>query len=155
MTNRAAAALRTAALAAAALLASGCAVFSPVQTDVDYQPADGVKLSIEGLELRNLAIVAPEKGGTGVIIGQAVNSGTSAVDVTFGVEGGAATATAAVPANSGDTLSDSTSGVTLDGMPAGPGEVVQLLVSTPEAGQNVVTVPVLAATGYYEDLATT
>ena len=152
VTNRAAAPLRTAALAGVALLASGCAVFSPVQTDVDYPPADGVKLSIPGLELRNLAIVVPEKGGTGVVIGQAVNSGSSAVDVTFAVEGAGATATAAVPANSGDTLSDDTSEVTIDGIPASPGDVVQLSVSTPEAGQNVVTVPVLGATGYYEDV---
>ncbi len=154
VTNRAAAALSTVALAGAALLTAGCAAFSPVQTAVDYQPADGVKLSLDGLELRNLAVVAAEKGGPGTVIGQAVNSGTSAVDVTFGVEGASATAKAAVPANSGDTLSDSTSSVTIDGMPAGPGEVVQLQVTTAEAGQNLVTVPVLAASGYYEGLAT-
>jgi hypothetical protein len=154
VTNRAAHVLRATALAVATLLASGCAVFSPVQTDVDYPAADGVRLSITGLELRNLAIVVPEKGGTGVVVGQAVNSGTSAVDVTFAVEGAPATATAAVPASSGDTLSDATSRVEIANLPAAPGETVVLTVSTPEAGQNIVTVPVLPATGFYEDLAT-
>jgi hypothetical protein len=55
-----------------------------------------------------------------------------------------------VPANSGDALSE----VPLDSVPAAPGDTVELTVTTPEAGQNVVRVPVLAATGYYEGLVT-
>ena len=148
MTTRAALALRATALLAATLLASGCAVFSPTQTDYDYPAADGVRLSIPGLELRNLAIVLEEEGGTGVLIGQAVNNGTSAVDVTFAVEGASATATAAVPATSGNALSDATSLVEIASLPAAPGDTVSLVVSTAEAGQNIVTVPVLAASGH-------
>ncbi len=148
MTTRAANALRATALLAATLLASGCAVFSPTQTDYDYPAADGVRLSIPGLELRNLAFVVEEEGGTAVLIGQAVNNSTSAVDVTFAVEGGTSTATAAVPATSGDALSDDTSRVEIESLPAAPGDTISLVVSTDEAGQNVVTVPVLSATGH-------
>ena len=152
VTNRAAAALRATALTGTILLASGCAVFSPVQTDYDHEAADGVRLTIVGLDLRDLAIVVPAAGGTGVVVGQAVNRGTSAVDVTFAVAGAPAPATVAVPASSGKTLSDAATGVEIPGIPAPPGSTVQLTVTTDEAGANVVTVPVLPNTGYYEGL---
>ncbi|MFL6078457.1 MAG: hypothetical protein ACJ714_00875, partial [Ornithinibacter sp.] len=97
MTNRAASALRAAALAGAILLASGCATFSPVQTDYDYDSADGVPLTIDGLDLRDLAVVVPTKGEAGVVVGQAVNRSTSAVEVTFAVAGAATPATVTVP----------------------------------------------------------
>ena len=117
VTNRAASVLRASALAGIVLLASGCAsAFSPVQTDYDYEAADGVRLSIVGLDLRDLAVVVPAKGGTGLVVGQAVNRSTSAVDVTFAVEG-AHPATVAVPASSGKTLSDATNGVEIPGIP--------------------------------------
>ena len=153
VTNRAALALRAAALAGATLLASGCAVFSPVQTDEPYIPADGVALSTTDLELRNLALVSSAAGADAVVVGQAVNSGTSAVQVSFGVSGGGAGATATVPATSGETLSDETTRVTLPALAAGPGEVVELVVTTSGSGQNIITVPVLLAKGQYEGLA--
>ena len=153
VTNRAASVLRASAVAGTILLASGCAsAFSPIQTDFDYDSADGVPLTIEGLDLRDLAIVVPEKGGTGIVVGQAVNRSTSAVDVTFAVTGAPTPATVAVPASSGKTLSDAATGVEIPGIPAAPGEMVQMTVTTPEAGKNVVNVPVLVNKGYYEDL---
>ncbi|HSO64805.1 MAG TPA: hypothetical protein VLQ78_06855 [Ornithinibacter sp.] len=154
MTNRATPALRAAALVGATLLASGCAVFSPVQTDVPYVPADGVALSTADLELRNLAVVSTEAGADAVVVGQAVNAGTSAVQVSFGVSGGSAGATATVPATSGATISDETTRVTIPGLAAAPGEVVDLVVTTSGSGQNVVTVPVLAARNHLEVFAT-
>jgi hypothetical protein len=153
VTNRAASVLRASALTGTILLASGCAsAFSPVQTDYDYEAADGVRLSIVGLDLRDLAVVVPAKGGTGLVVGQAVNRSTSAVDVTFAVEGAPSPATVAVPASSGKTLSDATNGVEIPGIPQAPGATVQLTVTTDEAGANIVTVPVLANRGYYSDL---
>ena len=140
-------------MAGTILLASGCAsAFSPIQTDFDYDSADGVPLTIEGLDLRDLAIVVPEKGGTGIVVGQAVNRSTSAVDVTFAVTGAPTPATVAVPASSGKTLSDATNGVEIPGIPEAPGATVQLTVTTDEAGANIVSVPVLPNTGYYSHL---
>ena len=102
VTNRAASALRASALAGTILLASGCAsAFSPIQTDYDYEAADGVPLTIEGLDLRDLAVVVPAKGGTGLVVGQAVNRSTSAVEVTFAVVGAPTPATVAVPGQLG------------------------------------------------------
>ncbi|MBD3784268.1 MAG: hypothetical protein IE926_15195 [Micrococcales bacterium] len=152
MTTRAASALRLAGLAAATLLASGCAVFSPVQTMDAYVPADGVDLTIPGLDLRNVAIVADAKGSPGTVIGQAVNNGADAVEVTFGVEGGQGSAKTSVPAFSGGSLTTGTK-VELSDVPVAPGSMVRLVVSTPQAGQNVVLVPVLAPERYYDGLA--
>jgi hypothetical protein len=153
VTNRAASLLRASALAGTILLASGCAsAFSPIQTDFDYDAADGVPLTLVGLDLRDLALVVPAKGGTGIVVGQAINRSSSAVDVTFAVSGAPTPAVVAVPASSGKTLSDAATGVEIPGIPVAPGETVQMTVTTAEAGANVVTVPVLANTGYYSDL---
>jgi hypothetical protein len=153
VTNRAAAALRAFALAGVILLASGCAsAFSPIQTDYDYDSADGVPLTIEGLDLRDLAVVVPAKGGTGIVVGQAVNRSTSAVEVTFAVKGAPNPAVVAVPASSGKTLSDAATRVEIPGIPVAPGAMVELTVSTDQAGANIVKVPVLPNIGYYKDL---
>ncbi|WP_377645049.1 hypothetical protein [Oryzobacter terrae] len=153
MTTRAASALRATALAGALLLgAAGCAVFSPVQTDYAYQPADGPALDTGDLKLRNLVVVAAEKGGDGILVGQAVNGAAQAVQVSFSV-GSDTPANRTVPASSGAALSAPGSSVVLTAVPGGPGDVVDLTVTTPGSGQNVVTVPVLAPTGYYTQFA--
>lgn len=150
VTTRAAAALRATALAGAALLASGCAVFSPVQTDYPYQAGDGPSLDTGDVHLGNLVVVAAEKDGDGVLVGQAINESAQSVDVTFAVGEGTPTRRT-IPASSGGGLSESGSAVVLTGVPAGPGELVQLTVTTPGSGANVVQVPVVAPTGYYSD----
>lgn len=154
MTNRAASALRFAGLAAATLLASGCAVFSPTQTDYPYLPADGVDLSMPGLELRNVAVVASAQGAPGVLVGQAVNEAADAVDISVGLEGEQG-GTTSVPAFSGTALSTTTSKVEVGNVPVAPGGMVQLTITTQEAGQNVLLVPVLAPERYYADFEVT
>ena len=149
VTNRAASVLRASAVAGTILLASGCAsAFSPIQTDFDYDSADGVPLTIEGLDLRDLAIVVPAKGGTGIVVGQAVNRSTSAVDVTFAVTGAPTPATVAVPASSGKTLSDARD---RRGDPRHPGrprrDGADDRHHRPRPASNVVTVPVLREQG--------
>ena len=153
MTNRAATVLRLPAVAAAVLLVSGCGVFSPVQTDKPYIPADGVPFTIPGLALRNLAVVTGTDADSGVLIGQIVNETGSAVEVAFGIQGGAqANAPTTVAAYSGDTISDSADQVELSGVPAPPGAMVTLTVTTREAGVNVVQVPVLLDDRFYSGL---
>ena len=153
VTNRAATALRLSAVAAATLLASGCAVFSPVQTDEPYIPAEGVPFNMPGLSLRNLAIVTGAAGGPGVVVGQVVNESSKAVDVSFGIQGGAQASTStAVPANSGDTITDESRKVEIGSLPVPAGSMVNMTITTAEAGQNVVLVPVLLDNRFYEGL---
>ena len=54
-----------------------------------------------------------------------------------------------MPASSGRTLSDATTAVEIPGVPVAPGTMVQMTVTTAEAGANVVTVPVLVNRGVY------
>lgn len=150
MTTRAASALRLTGIAGAVLLAAGCGVLSPVQTDQPYIPADGVPLTIPGLTFHNLAIVADAQGQPGTLVGQAVNEGSQAVEVAFAVEG-SATAQTSVPAFSGTGLSNG-EGVAISVVPAPPGALVQLNVATQEAGRNVVEVPVVDRRSYYESV---
>ena len=42
---------------AIATLASGCMVFNPVQTDVPYEPADGISAEVGDLSIRDLLLV--------------------------------------------------------------------------------------------------
>ncbi len=152
MTNRRSAILRAAGLTAVALLMSGCAVFSTVQTDEDYLPGDGTQLSMPGLELRNLVVVSETKGGPGVLVGQAVNLGDAAIDVGFAVEGSTSPTTATVPAYREKAIATTATSVDIDAVPTAPGGMVNLMVTTAEAGQNVVQVPVLLPNNEYAGL---
>lgn len=152
MRNRAASTLRLLGLAGATLLATGCAVFSPIQTDYAYIPADGVDLSIPGLTFRNLVVVADEEGGPGTLVGQAVNETAQAIDVTFALEGSSGTSTS-IASYSDDAISLGSTPVTIGPVPEPPGSMMPLLVTTQEAGQNVVVVPVLPSTRYYDQFA--
>ncbi|KGN40552.1 hypothetical protein [Knoellia aerolata] len=143
-----------ATLAAAALgstLLGGCAVMSPVQTDYAYQAADGVNATFGELDLRGVLVIADSKDGPGSVVGQLVNNGDEDVEVTIGTEGASAEP---VTVGRGSSLAlGGDSAVALSSVPAAPGDVVRLQVATPGTGQNLVTVPVLPALGYYEDSA--
>ena len=59
---------------ASPLILSGCFVLSPVTTDNTYDPADGVSVETEGLQIEDLLIVSEGEGAPGVISGYAVNT---------------------------------------------------------------------------------
>ena len=108
-------------------------------------------LTIEGLDLRDLAVVVPEKGGAGIVVGQAVNRSTSAVEVTFAV-----TARPPRPPSPCRRAGQDALGCRDrrrdPGIPVAPGTMVELTVTTDQAGANIVKVPVLPNIGYYKDL---
>ena len=144
-----------ATLAAAALgstLLGGCAVFSPVQTDVAYQAADGVNATFGALDVRGVVVVSRADGETGNITGQLVNTSNEDMDVAFsseGVPGGQLT----VPRHSSVSLGDEGGSSSLPTVKVKPGDVLQLRIATPETGQNLLTVPVLPPTYYYKGYA--
>jgi len=59
---------------ASPLVLSGCFVLSPVTTDNSYDPAEGVDLETEGLQIENLLVISEGEGAPGVISGYAVNT---------------------------------------------------------------------------------
>ncbi len=84
------------ALAAGAIavtLTAGCQVFSPVQTDVAYAPADGVPVDIGQLALRDLVLVG-DGSGEAVVSGSAVNLGGETITMQLQPEADPATGAA-------------------------------------------------------------
>ncbi|MDQ5840436.1 MAG: hypothetical protein M3537_04675 [Chloroflexota bacterium] len=140
-----------AAALATALALSGCQVMSPIQTNETYQPADGVAVDLGDVQVRDLVVITGARGEVGTLSGMVVNSGTKPVTVTFAAGGSGGAATMEIAAGKQDRLSgvDGIAPVTLPNVPAAPGDVVRLTVSTPAGGAPVVSVPVLRPDGYY------
>jgi hypothetical protein len=143
----------------AVLPLSGCQAASPIQTNVPYEPGDGVAVDLGDVLVRDLLVVADGKGEVGTLSGMVLNTGTEPVTVTFavgaaGAVGGSATATAEVPAGEQTRLSgvEGTPPVTLPGIPAAPGGVMTLIISTPAGGAPEISVPVLLPNGYYSTI---
>lgn len=140
-----------AAALAGALALSGCQVMSPIQTNVPYQPADGVAVDLGDLQIRDLVVIVGAEGEVGTLSGLVVNKGTEPITVTFAAGTGGSSAQAAIPADTATRLSgvEGVTPVTLPGIAAAPGGIVKLTISTPAAGAPEVSVPVLLPTGYY------
>lgn len=85
------------ALAAAiALGATGCSLAAPQGTTDPYAPSDGIDVTVAGVEVRNLLLVAADDGEHFNVVFTGVNNGDSAVPLTidFVDEDGSATASA-------------------------------------------------------------
>jgi hypothetical protein len=123
---------------------------SPVQTNVSYQPSDGVAVDLGDVQIRDLVVVTSAKGGVGAFSGMVVNNGTKPVTITFAT--GADTFVSAVaPAKTQTRLSgvEGTNATTLPNIAAAPGGILKVTIGTPAAGASEVSVPVLAPDGYY------
>jgi outer membrane lipoprotein SlyB len=147
--------LTGATISVAVLALSGCQLASPIQTNVPYQSADGVAVDLGDVQVRDLVIVTDAKGGVGTLSGLVVNRSAAPVTVTFATGPGALASTRAViPAGAPTRLSgvEGVTPVTIPSVPAAPGDMVSVVVSTPDAGAPVVSVPVLLPTGYYSSI---
>lgn len=141
-----------ATIVAGMLALSGCQAFSPIQTDVAYQPADGVAVDLGDVQIRDLLIVSAAKGEIGTLSGLVINKGNAPVTVTFTTGPGVGGLAKAFAPAGGQTRLSGVEGakpVTLPRIPAAPGDVIKVVVSTPDAGAPAVSVPVLPPTGYY------
>jgi len=87
-----------AAVALALLGATGCGAINEQATTKQYAASDGIVRNVGDVKLRNLLIVAADEAEPGRIIGTAVNTSSSPVELSFEAEGGTAQVT--IPANS-------------------------------------------------------
>lgn len=71
----------------AALGLSACSVTSPQTTMLNYAPADGVEMSGESLEARDILLVSHGNGAPAVLSGTLVNTGTEPLTVAVSVAG--------------------------------------------------------------------
>ncbi|GAA6527389.1 hypothetical protein [Intrasporangium sp. DVR] len=136
---------------AVATLASGCMVFNPVQTDVAYEPADGVSADVGDLAIRDLLLVGSAEG-TAVVSGAAFNGGTEPVTLQVTPQGEGAGTGSEIKLRAREQVDLSTKGLHFDGIDAKPGSIVPLAVTTQPGGTTIVNVPVVLATGPYASL---
>lgn len=141
------------AVTGAALVLSACGVMSPIQTDEVYQPADGVGVELGVVEIRDLVIVGTGRDRPGTVSGALSNLGKEPQRVGFALAEGQPVFTEAKPF-SNERISGSTQ-VQLPSVPAEPGSTVQVTVQAGSAPAQVVTVPVVPATGYYQTVSPT
>jgi len=100
----------SAILAAGVLLgSSGCAFFSPVATQLHYDPSDGTSANVGDIKVRN-ALAITEDGETVNLVMAVINSGTTTAVVRFqyGFEGAEPTDSdldVIVPIEAGETIS--------------------------------------------------
>lgn len=140
------------AVVGATLAMSACETQSPVQTEVSYNPADGVPVDLGAVQLRDLVIISSGKGKPGVLVASMSNTGSTEQRVMFSAGGSASPVYATAPGNSVERLSG-TSPVQLPSVPVSPGDVLQMTVQTPTAPAVAVVVPVLSPHGYYATIS--
>ncbi|MFV0463295.1 MAG: hypothetical protein ACK5MP_08905 [Nostocoides sp.] len=143
----------TVALAiASTAFVGGCSMLSPVQTDANYQPADGVSVDLGPVTVRNLVVVSEAKDAPGTLTGNIANPTAEAVTVEFAGANGAS-ASYEIPARTSKDMSASGSEVPLNTVPVAPGDMMNFTVTTSVAGTATVDVPVLGGNqSYYKTL---
>ncbi len=144
--------MSAAAIAAGSSLLAGCQLLSPRQTDEMYDAGDGVSTNVGAIELRNLVIVSEKEGAPGVVSGAVGNPTAEAVTLSFTGSGeGGAPVQVSIPAHSTLNLSSGTSKVVMPVIAERPGAMTLSTVSSAQAGNSPVSVPVLEPVGYYAD----
>lgn len=139
---------------AAALTLTGCQFTSTIQTDRPYEPADGVSSQVGDLQVRNLLIVAGEKGGAGNLVGLTANPTDQAGQITFTTQNGKPI-TLEVPAHGTVQLSTPDKLVSAGTVTQIPGDITTVRVSSPTGGGQELQVPILYPQGPYTPYAPT
>lgn len=136
-------------------LTAGCMVFSPVQTTVAYDPADGVSTRAGTVALRDLSLV----GGSGpsVVSGSAVNEGDRPVTIQVAPQAsdGSVAGGSEIVLGPREQVDLATRNLVLPNVAAIPGSVATIRVTAAPGGTTIITVPVLPAEGYLSTVTPT
>lgn len=141
------------ALAAAITLgATGCGFSVPQATNEPYAPSDGIDVSVAGVEVRNLLLIADEKGENFNVVFTGVNTGTTPLDlrITFVGKSGSTEASADFTVEPGSTLFGDLEGDTAPVIVSIPdlaaGDTVSAFLQVPGGADVEREVPVLDGT---------
>lgn len=140
------------ALAAAlALGATGCSLIAPQGTLKPYAPSDGVDVTVESVDVRNILLIADETGDSFNVVFGAVNRTGESQDLAINFMGeGAQQARAEFTVPTGNTLFGDPDGdeapvlVSLPGLE--PGATISAYFQVPGASEVEYEVPVLDGT---------
>ena len=134
---------RPLAVVVLALALAGCSQTNPIQTDHPYSASDGVRVVLGDVRAENLLAVTSGAGAAGALSGALVNSAASDIPVTLTV--GDSSEKVTVPARGSvliGTGSDTGQHVPVPTVSAAPGALLDVTISTPQAGTVHVQVPV-------------
>lgn len=149
---------------AAALSLSACQITSPVTTDMNYDPADGVSVDAGDVAVRDLLVVSEGHGAAGVVSGLVVNNSGESTEVTVAVNnGGQMTAlNPTVTVAPGESVRLDGQGPDGTGTPVevpavepAPGSTLTLVVQTSLGEADSGLAPILLPNGPYGDLVAT
>jgi hypothetical protein len=147
--------LAAAGALAAGLLLAGCSATNPIQTQQDYSPSDGVRVTVGDVRGNNLMVLTSAQGEPGVLHGAFTNNGDEdrTVTVSFaGAEGAEPTdpTTVQVPAHTtvllDGTDEDGSADVAVTATAVRPGDLATVTIETDADGSSELQVPVLDGT---------
>ena len=131
-------------LAATALTLAGCSATNPVTTNVAYAASDGVDETLGSLTFGNLLVLASADQAPGTVLGSVTNAADHDATLTIGIAGDETTLT--VPAGATVLLGPDASAVPLRAVPAPPGALVELVLTSDLDGSVTRRTPVLDGT---------
>lgn len=143
MSHSARRSLSLAAVAVSALVTSSCAWASPVQTQVQYAPSDGVRMVLDeagDVRIENFLVLTEAEGSPAQPFGTVYNS--SGEDAAIGIQIGGTTSDVAVPAGGEVRLEEELE--PFQSADAIPGATIEAVVDF--GGAVTRTVPVLDGT---------
>lgn len=148
--------VRTAAVlalgAGAALGLSGCSVTNPIQSQADYAPSDGVRVTVGDLIVQNLLVVSAGEGEPGNVSGAISNEGQDDARVGLALEDGTEIGSLTVEPGQNlligvdEALTAETTELRVDEVPAPPGAMIQVTITSDRGGATTTPVPVLDGT---------
>lgn len=134
-----------------ALSATGCSLIAPVATQKPYAPSDGVDVTVDGADVRNLMLIADESAENFNVVFSGVNTGPGDIPLTINfIDATDATASAEFLLGPGSTLFGEPEGeeppqlVPLSDV--APGDTVTAFFQVPGADEVEYEVPVLDGT---------
>ncbi|WP_090031286.1 hypothetical protein [Cellulomonas marina] len=130
----------------AVLALAGCTATNPVTTNVSYDPSDGIGVTVGTVYAQNLLVLTTAEGEPGVLVGAFTNESSDAVDVSLELPGGESDSLDLAAAEAVYLGTEDDEGIAIDTVPAAPGGLVDVTMSTPEGGSQTVRVPVLDGT---------
>lgn len=137
--------LTAALVAVAALALAGCSATNEITTLADYDASDGVGVELGDLDVANLLVLTAAEGSPGTVIGSVTNRGSDDIALVIGLADGEGTELS-VAAGSTVALSPEAEAVGLAAVPAAPGALVALLLTSDAGGSTSLEVPVLDGT---------
>ncbi|OMH37567.1 hypothetical protein [Tersicoccus sp. Bi-70] len=125
--------------------ASGCQAVNPQDTQMSYDPSDGVAATVGQVQLRNVFVAAAAKGTPARLGGALFNQSDRATTVTLS-SGSGTQSTVKLPANASYYLQQEPA-VNLGDVDQNPGSLVEMkLTETASGATSTVRVPVVDGT---------